>query len=148
MKPTPKQILMGLTIFTVAMAVVGCSFGDFIRTDVPPAAQKSEGLPKSLSLNESQVEFERYLHNVEMTADQWTQSIESGLALQSLLSDIVMTELSPSRLAVMGIPVGGPAALLLTFGVGTFLKRPGDVSPKESAKEKEKSYNAGLDKRE
>lgn len=146
MKVTPKQVLTGLIIFTVTMAVTGCNLGDVLRTKVPPAVQKSESLPKSLTLNESQVEFERYLTNVELTSAQWTESIESSLALQSLLQDIAMTELSPERLALLGIPVGGPAALLLTFGIGTFLKRPGDISPKQVAKEKESSYNAGIDK--
>ena len=147
MKVTPKQILVGLTIAAIGMAITGCNLGDVLRSKVPPAAQKSEGLPKSLSLNENQVEFERYLTNVELTSSQWTDNIESGLALQSLLQDIAMTELSPERLALMGIPVGGPAALLLTFGIGTFLKRPGDVSQKEAAREKEKSFNAGLDRK-
>ena len=146
MKITPKQIVIGLAIFTISAALTGCSLGDVLRVKTPPAAQKSESLPKSLTLNESQIEFERFLSNVEMTADQWTESIESSLALQKLLGDIAMTEFSPERLALMGIPVGGPAALLLTFGIGTFLKRPGDYSPKQIAKGKEDSYNAGIDK--
>lgn len=146
MKPTPKQMLTALTIVLITVTVAGCNLGDVIRTKVPPAAQKSESLPKTLTLNESQVEFDRYLHNVAMTSNQWTESIEQSLSLQSLLQDIAMTELSPARLAVMGIPVGGPAALLLTFGIGTFLKRPGDVSQKDAAKGKEKSFNAGLSK--
>jgi len=146
MKPTPKQMLIALTIIVITVSVAGCNLGDIIRTKVPPAAQKSEMLPKTLTLNESQVEFDRYLHNVAITSDQWTESIENSLALRALLQDIAMTELSPERLAVMGIPMGGPAALLLTFGLGTFLKRPGDVTQKDAAREKEKSFNAGLDK--
>jgi hypothetical protein len=146
MKITPKQMLVGLTIFTITAAITGCNLGDVIRTKVPPAVQKSETLPKTLTLNESEVEFDRWLHNVAITSDQWTESIENSLALRHLLQDIAMTEFSPERLAIMGLPVGGPAAMLLTFGLGTFLKRPGDVTQKAAAKEKEKSFNAGLDK--
>jgi hypothetical protein len=146
MKITPKQIVVGLAIALTATAITGCNLGDVLRVKTPPSAQKSEKLPATLTLNQSQVEFDRYLLNVQLTSEQWLESIENSMALQSLLSDIAMTELSPDRLALMGIPMGGPAALLLTFGLGTFLKRPGDVGQKELRKEKEASFNAGLNK--
>lgn len=146
MKVNPKAVVIGLAIFTVTATVTGCNLGDVIRTKTPVEVQRSEKLPEKLSLNEAQDELDRYVYNVEQNITQWNENIEEGLALQALLSDIAMTELSPERLALMGIPVGGPAALLLSFGIGTFLKRPGDKSAKEVATEKESSYNAGLKK--
>lgn len=145
-KISPRAVVIGLAIFTISAGVTGCSLGDVIRTKTPVEVQKSEKLPERMTLNESQAERDRYIYNVEQNITQWNENIEEGLALQALLSDIVMTELSPERLALMGIPVGGPAALLLSFGIGAFLKRPGDANPKEQQKQKEDSYNAGLKK--
>lgn len=146
MKINPKAIAIGALLFVGAATVSGCNLGDIIRTKTPVSIQKSERLPKSLTLNESQLERDRYIDDVQRNIAAWNENIEKGLTLQSLIGDIALTELSPERLALLGLPVGGPAALLLTYGLGVFTKRPGDKTQKEVAKEKEASFNAGLSK--
>lgn len=146
MNINPKAIAIGALLFVGAATVSGCNLGDIIRTKTPVSIQKSERLPKSLTLNESQLERDRYIDDVQRNIAAWNENIEKGLTLQSLIGDIALTELSPDRLALLGLPVGGPAALLLTYGLGVFTKRPGDKTQKEVAKEKEASFNAGLSK--
>lgn len=146
MKINTKAIAIGALLFVGTATVSGCNLGDIIRTKTPVSIQKSERLPESLTLNESQLERDRYIDDVQRNIAAWNENIEKGLTLQSLIGDIALTELNSERLALLGLPMGGPAALLLSFGIGTFLKRPGDKSAKEVASEKESSYNAGLKK--
>ena len=116
MKINLKAIAIGALLFVGTATVSGCNLGDIIRTKTPVSIQKSERLPESLTLNESQLERDRYIDDVQRNIAAWNENIEKGLTLQSLIGDIALTELNSERLALLGLPMGGPAALLLSFG--------------------------------
>jgi hypothetical protein len=133
-------LLIGLGL----SALAGCSVGDVVKSRIPVAVQKSEGLPSQLSHNESQVEYEKWLHGVESDSQQWRANLERSEQIAGLLGNLTLSALDSVGPVIAGIPVGGALLPVLTGLAALFVKRPGDVSTAKLSQEKQDSYNAGI----
>jgi hypothetical protein len=133
-------LLIGLGL----SALAGCNVGDIVKSRIPVAVQKSEGLPSQLSHNESQVEYEKWLHDVESDSQQWRANLERSEQIAGLLGNLTLSALDSVGPVIAGIPVGGALLPVLTGLAALFVKRPGDVSTAKLSQEKQDSYNAGI----
>ena len=132
--------IAGLLLVTVS----GCTLQDFVRVAVPKPVAQVTG-----------VEGEVYLSSVGLVWDEWeayvtrnTNAFEAAdikarerLAALESLTDIGLGAIESSIPG--GAPLGGVALSALSLMTGLFLKRPG--TDRAIAKEKEDSYNAGLE---
>ena len=144
MKFSRTQVLTALAIFAVTFASGCFSVRDLIPVKVPKGIQSAADLPKSIPLSEYRYEREAYVDGVNREVGKWDADAEDGERFALFLDDLILTNATPETLAALGIPVGGPLALLAVFGLGAITKRPGDHSAKQFREGKERSYNAGM----
>lgn len=126
------------------VTVSGCSLQDLVRVAVPKPVAQVTG-----------VEDEVYLSSVDLVWSEWeafvtrnTNAFEAAdikarerLATLESLTDMGLGAIESSIPG--GAPLGGVALSALSLMTGLFLKRPG--TDRAVAKEKEASYNAGLE---
>jgi hypothetical protein len=133
-------VLAIITAIMVSMS--GCELGDFIHVKTPTGIQQTYGYPPSLTLNEWEGEFQKWQDGVRADGQMWVERGASARAVKSAVSSILMQGMEQGS----GL-LGTAAPWLVPFlpGIlglgGLFLRRPGDVTPKE----KEKAYNKGLE---
>lgn len=137
-------ILLALTGATVLGACAGLDLGDWIRVQTPHAVQVQAGLPASLSLNEAEAEYRAWMASITDVGTRWQTSIERSREIRTQLSQLLLQVGDRAGPTLAGIPALAPVVPLLTLLGGWFLRRPGDVSRADMAREKEDSYNAGL----
>jgi hypothetical protein len=118
---------------------------DLIPVKVPKGIQSAADLPKTIPLSEYRYEREAYVDGVNREVGKWDLNAEEAESFALFLDDLILTNATPETLAALGIPVGGPLALLAVYGLGAITKRPGDYSPKQFQKGKEDSYNKGIE---
>lgn len=133
-------IVLLVLIATVLAACAGFDVGDVVRVKTPNVIQQQKGLPASTSLNEASSEYKAWHDEVSRVGAQWKSNIERGNEIRTTLNQLALTALDDVGPTLAGIPVLGPALPLLTGLGGLFLGARG------LRKEKEKSYNAGIDK--
>ncbi|MCC7409707.1 MAG: hypothetical protein IT442_16700 [Phycisphaeraceae bacterium] len=130
-----------LLAVSVTLSVLGgCDLRNVVEVQTPRAVQQSEGLPSRMSLRDSQAEYEAWLADVQRTGAVWRENIEQGEAIRATLAQLALTGLNEVGPTLAGLPLGGPLMLAATGIVGAF------VGGGRTSKEKEKSYNAGLEK--
>jgi hypothetical protein len=133
-----------VSLFLLGTSVTGC-IRDIIKVDTPPAAVE-EGYPASIPLSEVGISIEAYTMEKQQIILTWQKSAEVAEEKAAYWSSMLGAVISPEGLTALGLnPAGGAAASLLYF-FGLMTRKPGDASPQIVAKEKESSYNAGLDK--
>lgn len=144
-----KPIVFTLVLLLVSgmvAAMSGCDVGDLVSVKTPPKVQQTTGLPSKLTLNESQIEYQDWLLSVQSQGSQWKNSIEKGNEVKNVINQLTMAALDTVGPSINGIPMLGPAIPLIAGLVGLSLRRPGDVSKDDLRKEKENSFNAGIER--
>ena len=121
-------------------ACAGFDLGDIIKVKTPNTIQQTTGLPSSTTLNEAQAEYEKWYQSVQTDGARWKANIERSADLRGMLSQLTLGAVDQAGPTLAGIPILGPSLPIVSGLVGLFLGR-GNVR-----KEKEASYNAGIDK--
>lgn len=138
-----RTIIVSLLALAVSMSLAACAgfdMGDIVHVKTPNGIQKTQGLPRTISLNEAEDEYQAWFDTVQRDGAAWRNNIERANEIRGILGQLAMTGLDELGPTIMGIPVIGPLApglgMLATYFIGA-----GNVR-----KQKEKSYNAGIDK--
>lgn len=141
---TRKKLTLCIAGFLVCSGVLaacaGFDAGDLVQVKTPPAIQRTEGLPSRMTLNESEFEYRAWLEDTQRNGAKWKENIEKGNAIRVLVNQLTLQALDEVGPTLAGIPVIGPLLPAITgilgLGLGAGYVR----------KEKEKSYNAGIEK--
>ncbi|MBX3435535.1 MAG: hypothetical protein KF847_19635 [Pirellulales bacterium] len=146
---TTRARVLGICIAALIAAAglaacAGLDLGDYIRVQTPHAVQQASGIPATMTLNQAEGEYRAWHASISDAGARWKAAIERGHETRALVSQLTLQTLSDVGPTVAGLPVLGPALPLLTLLGGWFLRRPGDVSRADMAREKEASYNAGM----
>jgi len=133
--------LTALALLALVLAsCAGFDLGDLVKVKTPNAIQQTTGLPRALSLNEAETEYQNWFNEVQTTGAQWKASIEKAGEIRGLLGQLTLSALDTVGPTVAGLPVLGPALPALTGIVGLF------IGSGRLRKEKEASFNKGLDR--
>ena len=126
------------------VALSGCQVGDLVQTNVPQSVRKIVPSEPRVSYNEATIVYSDWKASVERTAEQFQQELDRKAELVSLLSSLTNDALTTGIPVLQSLPGGGLLATgLVGFGAW-FLRSPGTT--RLIAKEKEASFNKGLEK--
>ncbi|MCC7408662.1 MAG: hypothetical protein IT442_11370 [Phycisphaeraceae bacterium] len=131
-------VLVFLAVILAACA--GFDMGDVVKVRTPNAIQQTVGLPATTSLNEAESEYQGWLSDVQRTGSQWKANIDKANAIRATFNQLTLSALDEVGPTLAGVPVLGPVLPAATGILGLFF----GVS--KLRKEKEDSYNAGLEK--
>jgi hypothetical protein len=146
-----RIILMASMLGIVSIGLViaqGCDLRSMVGVDVP------QDVKATIARGPEDVDREYTLKDIDFVVTQWKSYVELNNAyLESAIKDARERYELTSTLVNMGITLGSETASTLPGGAiivsglslltGLFLKRPGE--DKRVSKEKEDSYNAGLE---
>jgi hypothetical protein len=136
-------IIGGVAILFGALS--GCSLDDLIRVNVPKSIQEQTGLPASITLREAEYEFDQWQQRVVADGIEWRNRIGEANRVRAVLSHITMQSAEQYAPFLNMVPGGGAILPVLSTGLALFLRRPGDSDPKGLAKEKNASFNKGIE---
>ena len=140
---TWQQWLTVGTLFVIGTALPACA-GKFVKVRTPERAV-DQGYPAKLNYDDSREAFAEKIRSDIATNEIWQDRIETAGQKVAMIEGIGGAVLSPESLAMWGLNPAGGAGASLMYLLGLFTKRPGDSSPKQTAKEKEDSYNKGVE---
>lgn len=137
-------ITCSVLTFLLVSVLAACDLDDVIRVKVPEGVAKSIEVEESITLAESDVAWDEWLAWVERQSSRFATEIDRGNEIAGVLRSLTETGIQIGQGAAATLPGGA----FLTSGMallgGLFLRRPGDA--KREQREKEASYNAGLEK--
>lgn len=138
-----QVIVFVIAILLVSATLAACAgfdLGDMVRVKTPTAIQQTVGLPAKVSLNDAEVEYQGWLSNVQRTGAQWKTNIDKANAVRATFNQLTLAALDEVGPTLAGVPMLGPLLPAATGIFGLFL------GSSRLRKEKENSYNAGLEK--
>jgi len=146
-KENKNGVLIGIVtsvMFLVLMTANGCNLQSFVKVDVPPEVKEVVDIPtgETITLDEAQAVWDDWQFYVESNSMRFQRAVKDAEDRYAVLVQITDLGIGAIGDASNGIP--GGALLMSGLGLltGLFLKRPGE--DQRVAKEKEKSYNAGI----
>lgn len=122
-----------LACFIVLSSMNGCEMTDLVKVNVPRQVQKATNSPPKVTLTEAPGIMDSYIR----AGEKFKDNISHGYEWLGFLSALGSTGIELGKSAIPGGAIG---LSLLSLAGGIFIKGPG------TAKEKNKSYNAGLAK--
>ncbi len=138
-----SNVVFVVVLVAIASVIAACTatnVGDMIHTKTPNTVQQQKGLPAKLTLNEAEQEYRAYFEETQRTLSTWKGNIEEANEFRGLLNQLTLNALDTVGPIVAGVPILGPALPALTGLAGLFL------GTSRLRKEKEASYNAGIEK--
>ncbi|MCC7409960.1 MAG: hypothetical protein IT442_17975 [Phycisphaeraceae bacterium] len=138
-----QVIIFVIAILLLSAALAACAgfdLGDMVRVKTPTAIQQTVGLPAQVSLNDAEAEYQGWLSNVQRTGAQWKANIDKANAIRATFNQLTLAALDEVGPTLAGVPMLGPLLPAATGILGLFL------GTSRLRKEKENSYNAGLEK--
>tara|TARA_R110000823_G_scaffold287978_1_gene406212 strand:- start:378 stop:857 length:480 start_codon:yes stop_codon:yes gene_type:complete len=135
----------GATLFVIGLclAVQGCDLQKMVKFDVPKGVQGIVETNEVEPLSNSIYVWEQWTNWVDTNSKQLSANIEDANDRVQMISNL--TSMGMGALQEAGGQFPGGAILFsgLSLLTGWFLKRPGEE--KRLSKEKEDSYNAGME---
>ena len=119
-----------------------CSIEDMIEFDVPPKVAKAIDVDESEPVSRASLVWENWQVYVERESARLADSMDDAQRSVGLLRSLSDTGLALGQSAASTLPGGALISSGLALMGGLFLKRPG--TDKEVSKEKERSYQAGI----
>ena len=130
--------------FLLSMTVQGCDLQKMIDVDVPRDVQQSIGSEETVTLSDSRYEWDRWQDWVRSNSEAFARNIEAGNDRVALIENLTAMGIGALGEVSGTFPGGAVIFSGLSLLAGWFLKKPG--TDKVVAKEKEDSYNAGIEK--
>lgn len=138
-----QVMIFVIAILLLSAALAACAgfdLGDMVKVKTPTAIQQTVGLPAQTSLNDAEAEYQGWLSNVQRTGAQWKANIDKANAIRATFNQLTLAALDEVGPTLAGVPMLGPLLPAATGILGLFL------GSSRLRKEKENSYNAGLEK--
>lgn len=125
-------LLLAVAALFATLSINGCELADIVKVQVPLELQKGLGMPSKVTLSDS----DRYFQSWAAAGERYAKNIEGGWQVVGAIQGLYDTGILAAQQAFPGAQLAFP---LLTLVAGIFIKGPG------TSKEKQKSYNKGLE---
>ena len=132
-----------LTVLLVCLSVQGCDLQKMVKFDVPSGVQNAIDSGDVESVANSNYVWSQWQNWVENNSEALALNIEESNNRVAMIENIVGMGMGAIGEASGSFPGGAILFSGLTMATGLFMKRPGET--KSVSKEKEKSYNAGIE---
>ena len=145
MKTSKTVVGLGLIWICIGVGIYfmsGCSLDDVIKVNVPRGVQSATRTPSSIKLSEAEYTWEEWQNFVEINTAQFQSEIDDANQVWGVAASVVNIGADSASGPLSQLPGGAALVSGLSLATGLFLRRPGDA--KREAKEKERSFNAGL----
>lgn len=131
-------------VMLVILAAQGCNLQSFVKVDVPPDVKATVDIPEgeTITLDEAQAVWDDWQFYVESNSMRFQRAVKDAEDRYAILLQLTDLGIKATNEAAVGLPGGALLVSGLSLLTGLFLKRPGEDA--RVAKEKEKSYNAGI----
>lgn len=136
-------ICSAIGFLLLAATLSACSIEDMIDFDVPPKVAKAIDVEESEPVSRASQVWDDWQVYVERESARLADSIDDAQRSVGLLRSLSDTGLALGQSAASTLPGGALISSGLALMGGLFLKRPG--TDKQVSKEKEKSYQAGIE---
>lgn len=128
----------------VSLSASGCQVSDLISVDVPKDVKEAVGVDGNVSLTDLPDVWDDWQQYVQRNTDRLESETERSYELLGFINSATDLAITAAGNAAPAFPGGAILVGLLTGAAGLYMKKPGTDSV--IAKEKEASYNAGMDK--
>jgi hypothetical protein len=145
-KKAGSFIMLAVLALICASVISACGIEDMVRVDVPKKVAEAIDVEPTVSFSEAEVAWEDWVAYVDRESERFSKEIEKGAEIVGILRTLGDTGIALGQEAASTFPGGAFLSTGLALLGGAFLRRPGD--DKREAAEKEKAYNAGLEKGE
>lgn len=137
--------MFGLSIGMVGLsvAVSGCALDQVVKVNVPKDVQVATKSEEKVALADSELLWNDWANYVEKNTEALRSRINAANEQYTVIASLTSLGLETAGTAASTLPGGAFIIAGLTGLGGLFLKRPG--TDKLIAKEKEASYNKGLE---
>ena len=131
-------------IALMGLLLSGCQMSDLIKVDVPKDVQEAVDSEPKVTLTAAPDLWDDWQAYVKRNTEKLESRTERAYELLGFINSATDMALVAAEGAAPAFPGGAILVGLLGGTAGLFLKRPG--TDKQIAKEKEASYNAGMEK--
>jgi len=146
-----KDNRMAVSFFVASMAALfislaasGCQVSDLISVDVPTDVKDAVGIEGKVTLTQIPDVWDDWQDYVEKNTKRLESSTERSYELLGFVTAATNIAIGAAEGAASSFPGGAILVGLLSGAAGLYMKKPG--TDRAIAKEKEASYNAGMDK--
>lgn len=128
----------------ISLSAAGCQVSDLISVDVPEDVKEAVGVEGGVSLTDLPDVWDDWQEYVQRNTDRLESETERSYELLGFINSATELAITAASNAAPAFPGGAILVSLLTGAAGLYMKKPG--TDRVIAKEKEDSYNAGMDK--
>lgn len=139
-----SAIAAAAVVLGICLVVQGCDIQKTVKFDVPSDVQGVINSKEREPLANSKYVWNQWTSYVETNSAKLSENIEDAQGRVAMIENLTSMGLSTLEGVSGQFPGGALAFSGLSLIAGWFLKRPGEN--KAVQKEKEKSFNAGLEK--
>ena len=125
-------VALGASIYFMS----GCALDDLVQVSVPKGVQTATQTASTIKLSDAEYTWTEWQNFVDVNTAKFQESIDDANKVWGVASSVVNIGADSAAGPLSQLPGGASLA------TGLFLRRPGDA--KREAKEKERSFNAGL----
>jgi len=146
-KKNPMAISLAvasLALLFVNLAVAGCQVSDLVKVEVPDGVKTAVGVDGVVTLTDVPDVWDDWKDFVEKNTKRFESETERSYEILGFINGATQMALSAAGTAAPAFPGGAILLSLLSGAAGLYMKKPG--TDRAIAKEKEASYNAGLEK--
>jgi hypothetical protein len=133
-----------MTVLFISLAAAGCQVSDLITVDVPTDVKEAVGVDGRVSLTQIPDVWDDWQDYVEKNTKRLESSTERSYELLGFINSATDVAIGAAEGAASSFPGGALLVGLLSGAAGLYMKKPG--TDRAIAKEKEASYNAGMEK--
>jgi len=133
-----------LLVLFACLSFQGCNLEKMVSVDVPGGVREAIDAPNKITLDEADYLWDQWKSWVDSNSNALARNIENGNERVALIENVTAMGIGALGEVSGNFPGGALLFSSLTLMTGWFLKRPKE--DKVVAKEKEDSYNAGLEK--
>jgi len=147
LKANPVAIsfaVAALCVMLLSVAAAGCQVSDLIKVDVPKDVRDGVGVEGDVTLTQVPDVWEDWNEYVEKNTKRLEAGTDRAYELLGFVNSATSIAIAAAEGAAPAFPGGAILFGLLSGAAGLYMKKPG--TDRAIAKEKEASYNAGLEK--
>lgn len=141
---TVSFFVASLVVLFASVAAAGCQVSDLISVDVPKDVKEAVGAEGNVTLTQIPDIWDDWQDYVKRNTERLEASTERSYELLGFINSATDIAIGAAEGAASSFPGGALLVGLLSGAAGLYMKKPG--TDRAIAKEKEASYNAGLEK--